>query len=173
MKMPTLVRPQRSLLAALIFSVPVMLTGVASPTGAWAQPAANQGNPAQAGIAQPPLAAIRLTAGMHLITAEVASTPQAREKGLMFRKELAPNHGMLFVFPTPSNLCFWMMNTIVPLSIAFMRDDGTIVNIADMQPMTVNSHCATESVRFALEMEQGWFAKRGITAGKQIAGLPK
>lgn len=171
--MPTYARTQRSLLAALIFSVPIMLSGVATSTDALAQPASSHIRPPQAGVAQPPLAAIRLTAGMHLITAEVASTPQAREKGLMFRKELAPNHGMLFVFQTPSNLCFWMMNTIVPLSIAFMRDDGTIVNIEDMQPMTVNSHCATESVRFALEMEQGWFAKRGITAGKQIAGLPR
>lgn len=171
--MLTFVRLQRSLLAALIFLVAVTLTGVASPTAALAQPAASQASSAQVGNAQPPLAAIRLTAGMHLITAEVASTPQAREKGLMFRKELAPNHGMLFVFPAPSNLCFWMMNTIVPLSIAFMKDDGTIVNIEDMQPMTVNSHCAAESVRFALEMEQGWFAKRGIIPGKQIVGLPK
>ena len=80
---------------------------------------------------------------------------------------------MLFVYAKPGPICFWMMNTLVPLSIAFMRDDGTIVNIADMQPMTVNSHCSAEPVRFALEMEQGWFAKRGITPGKQISGLPK
>ena len=107
---------------------------------------------------------------MHLITAEVASTPQAREKGLMFRKELAPNHGMLFVFPTPSNLCFWMMNTIVPLSIAFMRDDGTIVNLEDMKPQTTDSHCSLRPVRYVLEMNQGWFAKKGIKAGSKLNG---
>ncbi len=122
---------------------------------------------------QPMLPTIRMTAGMHVITAELATTPATQETGLMFRKELGVNHGMLFVYAKPGPICFWMMNTLVPLSIAFMRDDGTIVNIADMQPMTVNSHCSAEPVRFALEMEQGWFAKRGITPGKQISGLPK
>ena len=137
--------------------------GLSSQHAAYAQPTK----------AQPMLPTTRLTAGMHVITAELATTPATQETGLMFRKELASNHGMLFVYAKAGPLCFWMMNTLVPLSIAFMRDDGTIVNIADMQPMTVNSHCSAEPVRFALEMEQGWFAKRGITSGKQILGLPK
>ncbi len=152
---------RRSLAAALLF---LSLTlGLSSQHAAYAQPTK----------AQPMLPTTRLTAGMHVITAELATTPATQETGLMFRKELASNHGMLFVYAKAGPLCFWMMNTLVPLSIAFMRDDGTIVNIADMQPMTVNSHCSAEPVRFALEMEQGWFAKRGITSGKQILGLPK
>lgn len=113
----------------------------------------------------------QLTAGMHVIRAEVASNNETRSRGLMYRKELAPNAGMLFVFDQPAVQCFWMRNTLIPLSIAFMTDDGTITNIADMAPMTENSHCSSAPVRLALEMEQGWFAKRGISAGKKIGGL--
>ena len=112
-----------------------------------------------------------LTAGMHRIQAEVAATDAIRSRGLMFRKELAPNHGMLFVFEQAAVQCFWMRNTLLPLSIAFILDDGTITNIADMAPMTENSHCSTAPVRYTLEMEQGWFVKRGITAGKKITGI--
>ena len=114
---------------------------------------------------------IKLTAGMHVVTAEVAATDATRTRGLMYRKELPTNHGMLFVFEQPSVQCFWMRNTVLPLSIAYMLDDGTITNIADMAPMTENSHCSTAPVRYALEMEQGWFAKHGIQAGKKIMGL--
>lgn len=112
-----------------------------------------------------------LTAGMHVIQAEVAASDASRAKGLMHRKELAPNSGMLFVFDQPNVQCFWMRNTLIPLSIAFILDDGTIANIADMAPMTENSHCSVAPVRYTLEMEQGWFAKRGITAGKKISGI--
>jgi uncharacterized membrane protein (UPF0127 family) len=108
---------------------------------------------------------------MYRIQAEVASTDATRTRGLMFRKELAPNSGMLFVFEQPSMQCFWMRNTLLPLSIAFILDDGTITNIADMAPMTENSHCSTAPVRYTLEMEQGWFEKHGITAGKKITGI--
>jgi hypothetical protein len=113
----------------------------------------------------------QLTAGMHIVTAEVAATDAARTRGLMYRDSLAPNHGMLFVFDQPNVQCFWMKNTKIALSIAFIKDDGTITNIADMTPMSEASHCSTAAVRFTLEMEQGWFAKRGITAGKKINGL--
>jgi len=113
----------------------------------------------------------KLNAGMHLIQAEVAATSESRTKGLMYRKSLAPNHGMLFVFDQANVQCFWMRNTFIPLSIAFLLDDGTITNIADMSPQSDQSHCSTKPVRFALEMEQGWFAKRGITADKKILGL--
>lgn len=125
----------------------------------------------QAAVSSPALPMKTLTAGMHRIQAEVAATDPTRSRGLMFRKELAPNHGMLFIFEQPNVQCFWMRNTLLPLSIAFILDDGTITNIADMAPMTETSHCSTAPVRYTLEMEQGWFAKRGITAGKKITGI--
>lgn len=113
----------------------------------------------------------KLNAGMHVIQAEVAATPESRTTGLMYRKSLAPNHGMLFVFEQANVQCFWMRNTFIPLSIAFLLDDGTIVNIADMTPQSDQSHCSEKPVRLALEMEQGWFASRGMIAGKKILGL--
>ncbi len=121
---------------------------------------------------QPALPTVRLNAGMHLIQAEVATDPNERAAGLMFRSEMAANAGMLFAFEQPSVHCFWMQNTPLPLSIAFMADDGTVVNIADMKPKTTDSHCSEKPVRFALEMNQGWFAKRGIRAGAKIQGPP-
>lgn len=122
--------------------------------------------------AQPRLAQVELTAGIHLIRAEVADQPTSRQMGLMFRERLGPNEGMLFVFNDRSPQCFWMKNTRVPLSIAFIADDGAIVNLADMQPMDEASHCSTQPVRYALEMEQGWFARRGLKAGTRIGNSP-
>jgi len=121
---------------------------------------------------QPALPTVQLNAGMHLIQAEVATAPSERASGLMFRTEMAANAGMLFAFEQPSVHCFWMQNTPLPLSIAFLAEDGTVVNIADMKPKTTDSHCAEKPVRFALEMNQGWFAKRGIKAGSRIQGPP-
>ncbi|VCU71296.1 hypothetical protein PIGHUM_03377 [Pigmentiphaga humi] len=112
-----------------------------------------------------------LQAGMHLIQAEVAATPSTREKGLMFREQLGPNQGMLFIFDVPGTQCMWMRNTLVPLSVAFIADDGRITNIEDMAPRTEDSHCASQPVRYALEMERGWFAKRGLKAGSRIDGI--
>ena len=120
--------------------------------------------------AQQGLPKTELTAGMHRIVAEVAADHNSRATGLMFRKSLQPNHGMLFVFQEKSPQCFWMRNTYVALSIAFLDDDGRIVNIEDMAPLTENSHCSREPVRFALEMEQGWFARRGVAAGDRLGG---
>jgi uncharacterized membrane protein (UPF0127 family) len=125
--------------------------------------------PAQAQTALP---TTQLTAGIHLITAEVAANDPQRARGLMFREKLAPNHGMLFVFDAKTVQCMWMRNTLIPLSVAFIDDDGSIVNIEDMQPKTENSHCAAKPVRYALEMEMGWFAKRGMKSGTRIGGLP-
>jgi uncharacterized membrane protein (UPF0127 family) len=122
--------------------------------------------------AQPALPAVKLTAGIHVITAEVAATDQARTIGLMHREQLAPNHGMLFVFEDKAQQCFWMRNTIVPLTIAFIEDDGTILQFADMAPKSEASHCSQRPVRYALEMEQGWFGKRGIAPGAKVGGLP-
>jgi uncharacterized membrane protein (UPF0127 family) len=121
---------------------------------------------------QPPLPTIKLTAGFHVITAETATTGLSRNVGMMFRERIAPNGGMLFVFEDKSLHCFWMRNTPLPLSIAFLEDDGTIVQISDMAPRSDASHCPPRAIRFALEMEQGWFAKRGIVAGGKIGGLP-
>ena len=122
--------------------------------------------------AQPTLPTVKLTAGIHVITAEAATTTQSRTIGLMHRERLAPNHGMLFVFEDKAQQCFWMRNTIVPLTIAFIEDDGTILQLADMAPKSEVSHCSQRPVRYALEMEQGWFGKRGIAPGAKVGGLP-
>jgi uncharacterized membrane protein (UPF0127 family) len=102
----------------------------------------------------------------------VARTPQQQQIGMMMRTQMAQHEGMLFVFDDVSARCFWMKNTLLPLSIAFIADDGTIVNLADMQPRSEASHCSTKPVRYALEMNQGWFVKRGIQAGYRLKGGP-
>ncbi len=128
--------------------------------------------PAGAQTGPQKLPTVRLNAGMHLIQAEVAQTPDERATGLMFRETMGANEGMLFAFEQPGTQCFWMKNTLLPLSIAFLADDGTVVNIADMQPKTLDSHCSERPVRYVLEMNQGWFAKRGVKAGSRIGGPP-
>lgn len=122
---------------------------------------------------QPPLPTVQLGAGMHLIRAEVADRDASRAMGLMHRSALAPNGGMLFVFEQTAAHCMWMKNTPLPLSVAFIDERGAIINIADMQPHTEDSHCAARPARFALEMAQGWFAERGIRAGLRLRGLEK
>jgi uncharacterized protein len=116
------------------------------------------------------LAATTLKVGMHSIRAQLAITPMQRQVGLMHRREMPSHEGMLFVFDEPSPQCFWMRNTLIPLSIAFLAEDGTVVNLADMKPQSDESHCSARPVRFALEMNQGWFAKRGIKPGTRISG---
>jgi uncharacterized membrane protein (UPF0127 family) len=118
------------------------------------------------------LAAVQLNAGIHNIRAEVALRPDERATGLMHRRTLGANEGMLFVFDEPAVQCFWMKNTLLPLSIAFVGDDGRIVSLADMQPQSLQSHCSARPVRFALEMNQGWFAKRGLREGSRLSGAP-
>jgi uncharacterized membrane protein (UPF0127 family) len=114
-----------------------------------------------------------INAGMHVIKAEVAATEEAREQGLMYRKSLGQNDGMLFVFATDAQECMWMKNTLVPLSVAFMNARGVIINIEDMQPQTEDTHCARDPARYALEMSKGWFRSKGIGPGMQIGGLDK
>jgi hypothetical protein len=121
---------------------------------------------------QTQLPRVTLTAGLYLIQAQVATTHEQRAIGLMFRRDMPANEGMLFVFEQPQVQCFWMKNTLLPLTAAFLDDDGTIVNLADMQPLSERSHCSARPVRFVLEMHQGWFAKRGLRAGSQISGPP-
>lgn len=113
-----------------------------------------------------------LSAGMYRIDAQVAATPEQREIGLMFRRDMPPHEGMLFVFQRPGMQCFWMRNTLLPLTAAFVADDGTIVNLADMQPQSDTSHCSAKPVRYVLEMHQGWFAQRGIQSGSRLSGEP-
>lgn len=115
---------------------------------------------------------VTLKAGMHLIQAQVAATPEQRATGLMHRTEMPTNEGMLFVFEQPAGQCFWMKNTLLPLTAAFVADDGTIVNMADMQPQALDSHCSAKPVRYVLEMHQGWFARRGIGPGFRLGGAP-
>lgn len=118
------------------------------------------------------LPVVQLNAGMHLIRAEVVADYETRARGLMHRKSLAQNAGMLFIFDNQSIHCMWMKNTLIPLSVAFIDDNGTIVNIADMEPHSEASHCAAQPVRYALEMNRGWFAARGIKPGARLGGVP-
>jgi uncharacterized membrane protein (UPF0127 family) len=111
-----------------------------------------------------------LTAGMHMVHVQVAKTFEQRATGLMFRQEMPSAEGMLFIFEEPREQCFWMKNTLLPLTAAFLADDGTIVNLADMKPQSTASHCSAKPVRFVLEMNQGWFAKKGIQAGFKLTG---
>jgi uncharacterized protein len=115
---------------------------------------------------------LKLSAGLHLIDVQLALTSEHRTTGLMHRREMPQNEGMLFVFEQPTIQCFWMKNTLIPLTAAFVEDDGTIVNLEDMKPQTTNTHCSKRPVRYVLEMNQGWFAKKGIHAGAKLSGQP-
>lgn len=118
------------------------------------------------------LPTVQLNAGMYLIRAEVAADFPSRAQGLMYRKQMPSNAGMLFVFDEPGAQCMWMKNTLIPLSVAFMDDRGAVINIEDMAPQTEDSHCASRPARYALEMNRGWFAARGIKPGTRIGGIP-
>jgi len=119
------------------------------------------------------LPVVQLSAGMHLIRAEVAADMATRSRGLMFRKSLAQNAGMVFVFDEASQHCMWMKNTLIPLSVAFLDDNGTIINIENMAPQTEDTHCAARPARYALEMDRGWFTARGIKPGTKLGGMEK
>ena len=114
---------------------------------------------------------IDLSAGFHRIEAEVAADQPNRMQGLMNRRSMAANQGMLFVFPSAERHCMWMRHTFLPLSVAFLDEEGRIINIEDMTPQTEDSHCAAAAARFALEMNQGWFAGKGIKPGQRIGGV--
>ena len=116
---------------------------------------------------------IPLSAGIHLIRAEVAMEPSERERGLMFRKEMGESQGMVFLFDQPAVQCMWMRNTLIPLSVAFIGNDGRIINVEDMAPQTETNHCAAKPARYALEMNLGWFKRHGVAVGTEIGGLPK
>ena len=123
-------------------------------------------------FAQPALPVLQLNAGMHLIRAEVAADYGSRMTGLMHRTSMPSNVGMLFIFDEAQQQCMWMKNTLLPLSVAFIDDSGTIINVEDMAPQTEDSHCAKRPARYALEMNRGWFAARGIKPGSRLGGIP-
>jgi hypothetical protein len=126
-----------------------------------------------AAMAQNSLPVVELSAGMYRIEAEVAANDQHRQVGLMNRKTMPAQRGMLFVFPQERTHCMWMRNTLMPLSVAFIDADGYIINIENMQPQTEDNHCAKVPARYALEMNEGWFAQRGIKPGTRLQGIDK
>lgn len=119
------------------------------------------------------LPSISLQVNQITLQAELAQTESQRAQGLMFRQRLGVDSGMLFAFDHPIGACFWMKNTPLPLSIAFITEQGTISNIEHMQPFSPESHCPIVPIKYALEMEQGWFAQKGILAGDTVRSLPK
>ncbi|MGE5468062.1 MAG: DUF192 domain-containing protein [Ignavibacteria bacterium] len=123
--------------------------------------------------AQQPMPTTDLTAGMYRIEAEVAATGPTRERGLMHRKSMAMNHGMLFVFDASARHCMWMRNTLLPLAVAFLDEQGRIINVEEMEPQTEDNHCAARPARYALEMNAGWFKARGFGPGTPIAGVER
>jgi uncharacterized membrane protein (UPF0127 family) len=135
-----------------------MLAGLIISAAAWAQSA---------------MPVMELNAGFHRIEAEVAATDPNRQLGLMNRKAMPAQHGMLFVFTQENTHCMWMRNTLLPLSVAFLDEEGKIINIEDMSPQTEDNHCARRPARYALEMNLGWFAQRGLKAGVKLGGLDK
>lgn len=123
-------------------------------------------------LSQQKLPVIPLTAGMYVIKAEVAATEADRQQGLMYRERMGANEGMLFLFHAPASVCMWMKNTLIPLSVAFIDESGLVTNIEDMQPQTTDAHCAKKPIRYALEMNLGWFRQKNIKPGSAIGGLP-
>jgi uncharacterized protein len=119
------------------------------------------------------LPAVDLAVDMYRIHAEVADSMGARMEGLMYRKSMPQGAGMVFVFDESATHCMWMKNTLIPLSVAFIDETGAIINIADMQPQSEQTHCAARPARYALEMNKGWFAQRGVKAGAKFRGLEK
>lgn len=157
---PVIQRLHQLMLRVRSTALILTLASVAVPWG-WAQSGP-----------QPKLPTVKLSAGMHNIVAEIARTSAQQQAGMMFRTEMGTHEGMLFVFDEPGSRCFWMRNTLIPLAIAFIADDGTIVNIAEMAARSDQSHCSQKPVRFALEMNQGWFSKRGVKDGFKLRGAP-
>jgi uncharacterized membrane protein (UPF0127 family) len=159
--------------ALVAFSVPLVSLIAVAPLAAHAQPLAAEAGQMPPGAKKPAdFPHTKLTAGMYVINAAVAANDADREQGLMYRTKLEPNEGMLFVFNETAVHCFWMKNTLIPLSIAFMRADGTVTDIDEMQAETENNHCPRNNGVYALEMSKGWFASKGIQPGMQIKGLP-
>ena len=125
------------------------------------------------GVRADPLLTYPLKIRHHVLRAEVADTEEGRRTGLMFRKQLGENAGMLFIYEDEQAWAMWMRNTYVPLSVAFIDRGGKIINIEDMQPQTDDAHQAARAAKYALEVNQGWFRQRGIKPGDRVLGLDK
>lgn len=128
---------------------------------------------ALAGVAQAEMPRMDLTIGFYRIDTEVAADNTDRQQGLMHRKVLGQHQGMLFVFDQVRAHCMWMKNTLIPLSVAFLDEEGRILNIEDMEPLSEDNHCAARPARYALEMNKGWFAQKGIKAGAKLNGIER
>ncbi len=122
--------------------------------------------------AQKNLSRISLSAGIHQFNVQVAQTEEQHSIGLMYAKSMPKNEGMLFVFSGSQSWCFWMKNTLFPISAAFLDDNGIIINIEIMAPQTLDEHCSKKPVRFVIEMNKGWFSQRGLKPGSKISGRP-
>ena len=125
------------------------------------------------GVAQAEMPRMELTAGFYRLESEVAANDGDRQLGLMGRRSLGANQAMLFVFERVGQHCMWMKNTLIPLSVAFLDEKGRILNVEEMQAQSERNHCASRPARYALEMNAGWFAKRGIQRGDLIGGVTR
>jgi hypothetical protein len=121
--------------------------------------------------AEMPMSQLRISG--HVLTVEIAHTEAVRSRGLMFRQSMGENSGMLFIFPQPGRHGMWMMNTDIPLSVAFVDEKGVILNIADMMPRTATAHRSAGAAKYAIEMNLGWFAARNVKPGERVMGLEK
>jgi uncharacterized membrane protein (UPF0127 family) len=117
--------------------------------------------------------ASHIKVGTHPLKVEVAASDPQRTQGLMFRKSLGKDDGMLFVFDEVEYHSMWMKNTLIPLSVAFLDSKGEILNILDMEPLTLDTHMAAGPARYAIETNKGWFAQKRIKPGDKVTGLPK
>lgn len=115
----------------------------------------------------------QIRVGAHPLKVEIAASDPQREKGLMFRQSMPPNDGMLFIFDEPAYHSMWMKNTLIPLSVAYLDAQGTILNILDMEPQTLDAHLSAGPAIYAIETNKGWFAAKKIKAGDKVTGLPK
>jgi len=123
-------------------------------------------------LADKHLRVIPVSVGKHSLRVEVVQSDEDRTRGLMFREKLGKNDGMLFIFDDPGYHSMWMMNTFIPLSVAFLDRDGVILNIEDMEPKTTNSHMAAGPAIYAIETNKGWFAEKKLKPGDKVTGLP-
>ena len=126
-----------------------------------------------AGAAETALRTVQIRIANHPLKVEVVQREADRQKGLMFREKMGKNDGMLFIFDEPAYHSMWMKNTLIPLSVAFVDRQGTILNILDMQPHNLDSHMSAGPSIYAIETNQGWFAEKGIKAGDKVTGLPR
>ena len=115
----------------------------------------------------------QIKVGNHPLKVELALTEPQHMQGLMYREKLGPDDGMLFVFDSLEYQSMWMKNTLIPLSVAFLAPDGTILNVEDMEPQTLDPHMSAGPAAYAIETNKGWFASHGLKAVDKATGLPK